>query len=604
MHTNLPKNADKKKTTIESFIRFAEGRELPAHPLELFLEVSNVCNLRCAMCPTFSALNPNRANSLKNAQRGFLDTDVLGANLESVLEHALVVHCFGYGEPTVHPSFREFIDYVAGFEVMIDFFTNGMLLTPDLCRFLVEKRIAAITVSFSGSTKEDYESVYLGGKFETVLLGLRNLAEEKCRAGSRFPIVSVNSIAFEHHINTLDTFVDLMADHGVQTIQIKNLVTYGLIPELAGHEAVPRLRGIDNVVERALERAAKRGILLSAAEFLTDDHPPLEAGSRAGEGTKELVSIRSFPERARKLLSRTIAEQPPSTEPTEKIDGTVTDFSEEELQSVFEIQPLSGQPFYCFEPFNTLYIRRNGLVKPCCFSPDESLELGDLKRSTGEDVWNGSRLSTIRKSILGHRYPMTSCGHCVKNRLAPPTHSGAGRISEYVEWFQESFGSALMPNPVHYLLELGGNTTIIERLRGNRPDLFAGTTKLKYPPEEPPPVVVKPFEGYVDVIISGVLHGWAWMPSSPLENLLVEILDDGVVIGRAIANLFRDDLVAGGKGCGRYGFEFRIPMELFNGQTHSFQARPLGSDTLLSGGPVVQQLEQKNAAPQVSEIAP
>jgi MoaA/NifB/PqqE/SkfB family radical SAM enzyme len=183
--------------TVQSFKAFTEGRGLPEWPAEIFLELSNVCDLKCAMCPTFSALNPYRLTALKATERGFLDSKGLARPLEQVLRHALNVHCFGYGEPTIHPDFRETLDYLAQFQVMIDFFTNGMHLDADLAEFLVRSRVYKITVSFSGATKEDYENVYLGGVFETVLGGLRHLSEAKQRAGRAFPIVVINSLAFQ-----------------------------------------------------------------------------------------------------------------------------------------------------------------------------------------------------------------------------------------------------------------------------------------------------------------------------------------------------------------------------------------------------------------------
>ncbi|MBK8289271.1 MAG: hypothetical protein IPK95_12115 [Cellvibrionales bacterium] len=51
---------EQKREAIESFLRFSQGEEFPRWPLEVFLEVSNICDLQCAMCPTFSALNADR----------------------------------------------------------------------------------------------------------------------------------------------------------------------------------------------------------------------------------------------------------------------------------------------------------------------------------------------------------------------------------------------------------------------------------------------------------------------------------------------------------------------------------------------------------------
>ena len=125
-----------KRLAFESFSDFAAGKQTPEWPLEIFLEVSNVCDLKCAMCPTFSGLNPRRFTNLQEMDRGLMQLGEHTLPLESVLEYAPVVHAHGYGEPTIHPEFTKFISYLAGFEVLLDFFTNGMHLTDALCEVM------------------------------------------------------------------------------------------------------------------------------------------------------------------------------------------------------------------------------------------------------------------------------------------------------------------------------------------------------------------------------------------------------------------------------------------------------------------------------------
>src|SRR5450759_385319 len=191
---------EQKREAVDSFLQFARGGMPPRFPLEIYLEVSNVCDLRCVMCPRFSAFNPARKQAIWDVDPGFLETDPATLGLSPLLDHALVVHAFGYGEPTIHPSFPSFLEHVSQYEVLIDFFTNGMHLTEDLVKQLVELSIFQITVSFSGATAGEYENVYQGGDFERVLSGLARLRDAKRAAGSAYPRVHINSLSFEHHL--------------------------------------------------------------------------------------------------------------------------------------------------------------------------------------------------------------------------------------------------------------------------------------------------------------------------------------------------------------------------------------------------------------------
>lgn len=66
------------------------------------------------------------------------------------------------------------------------------------------------------------------------------------------------------------------------------------------------------------------------------------------------------------------------------------------------------------------------------------------------------------------------------------------------------------------------------------------------------------FEGFVDSIDYMSAIGWVWRPDAPATQVKVEVLDEQEVIGSAIADEPRPDLITTGRGTGRYGFNFRF----------------------------------------------
>lgn len=60
--------------TLASLVDFASGRrDAPASPVQLFLEATNICNLKCIMCCVFSIAHPDRTNSIRGLERGAFD---------------------------------------------------------------------------------------------------------------------------------------------------------------------------------------------------------------------------------------------------------------------------------------------------------------------------------------------------------------------------------------------------------------------------------------------------------------------------------------------------------------------------------------------------
>jgi hypothetical protein len=68
--------------------------------------------------------------------------------------------------------------------------------------------------------------------------------------------------------------------------------------------------------------------------------------------------------------------------------------------------------------------------------------------------------------------------------------------------------------------------------------------------------------GYLDAASRTQVSGWAWIPGHPDEPLALEVLDNGEVIARVLANRYRADLKAASIGDGRHGFELLIPRGL------------------------------------------
>jgi len=436
-----------KLEAVQCFADYRAGKGSLGYPLEVFLEVSNLCNMRCVMCDAFSALNPYRLNAdcADGLHLQLMDFEKLRFSLGSVLQHALAVHCFGYGEPTIHPKFRQLIEFIAQYEVLVDFFTNGMRLSEELARFLVEHRVWKVTVSLSGATAEEYENVYLGGDFTRVLSGIKALADSKSRAQTTFPVIHVNSIGFEHHLARLDAFVELMADCGVNVVRVHPLLVNPHMPFLVHHSAVYRPEVHNAVLARACRIAAKHGITLDLAPFTSESaHSEEEcsrikrrrvagiAGTKAEPLASAYVPIERFPEMSKTVRCLDKSQRLPRP-------CTLVDLATESREQVAaKLGPFQEYPqFLCWEPFKTLFVSSDGKARPCCFS-DRRTSFGDLAAFSGEKVWYGTGFEVVRDEIRSGRYPRC-CQVCLQRGAAPKNHGVDALWDTYVAWFNQCF---------------------------------------------------------------------------------------------------------------------------------------------------------------------
>ncbi len=96
--------------------------------------------------------------------------------------------------------------------------------------------------------------------------------------------------------------------------------------------------------------------------------------------------------------------------------------------------------------------------------------------------------------------------------------------------------------------------------------------------------------GCVDGFRRGRFEGWAWRPAEPDTQVRIDIVLDGLIIGKGVANEFRADLRAAGVGHGRYAF--KIPLEMIGRRSGVVDVVVQGADgAALSGGAIKLNLE-------------
>lgn len=525
-----------KRAAVASWQDFAAGRGMPEWPLLTKLEISNVCNLKCAMCDTFSALNPSRLLRLGEVERGFLDVAQALEALDPLLRHTLAVRCSGLGEPTVHPRFREVVAGLSRFAVMVEFFTNGMLVDEGFAAFLVASGVHKVRFSLSGATRQDYEGVYLGGDFERVLAGIAGLARAKAAAASPYPIIGINSLAFRHHLATLEDFVTLMAAHGVEDICVQPLQEHGAIPALAGHAGV-----LGEAVGRAQVRAAGLGVVLTVV-------PSAPVPSH----TAPAVPVSDFPSLARSVVA---ARPAGAGDPLPRLDPERGDA--DYLRVALDLEPAEGSPL-CLMPFEEIYIRRNGDLKPCCHADKQGVPLGTLARQDGGTLWRGHGFSAVREAMLAGLVPNAVCRSC----HTPKTRSSVPAVVEaYNAWCRNRHGIAPLPSGLAAPSAAGavGQGRFQGDADTNRRAKQAFARPALARPDE---AVFLRVEGCFDRVSRTGAEGWAWVPLCPGQRLQCSAWLDGRPLAQGLADLYRGDLEAAGKGDGRhaYGLAFAAPL--------------------------------------------
>jgi MoaA/NifB/PqqE/SkfB family radical SAM enzyme len=190
--------------------RFRRSR-IRARPLKLVFDPTNVCQLRCPLCPTGLQIHDR-----KNGHARF---EMLERLLDQVGDYVFFMDFFNWGEPLLNTHVEDFIQLASSRKIVCAISTNLSLpLTNDRIRRLVTCGLHEIIVSVDGASNETYEVYRKGGRFELVCENMRRLVREKRQLGRTTPVITWQFLVFRFNEHEIETAKAMAAEIGVDRI--------------------------------------------------------------------------------------------------------------------------------------------------------------------------------------------------------------------------------------------------------------------------------------------------------------------------------------------------------------------------------------------------
>lgn len=164
--------------------------ETAPFPLELDIETTFRCNLRCPMC----VLSLPRDELAKWGDPNLkLGRDKAFALIEEVAAHgfcSLVLN--GTNEPLLTRWLPDLVAHARSLGVVdVGFNTNAMLLTEERSVALLDAGLTRLSISLDADTPETYAAIRVGGDFDVVIANVNRFLELRRERGTNLPVVTV-----------------------------------------------------------------------------------------------------------------------------------------------------------------------------------------------------------------------------------------------------------------------------------------------------------------------------------------------------------------------------------------------------------------------------
>ncbi|MDP3705982.1 MAG: radical SAM protein [Legionellaceae bacterium] len=186
---------DEKSTIIRPRIHSAVKKPLQdmlplKTPISAHIDISSVCNYRCSFCFQADSAGMKQAG----LKRGFMEVSMFKKIVDEFRDFPdkiKKIKIGNHGEPTLHPHVAELVAYArkSGRSEIIEMFTNGSRLEPELNKGLVDAGLQRINISLEGLSDERYfEVAGTRQKFQKIIDGVKSLYEIKTAAKSELKI--------------------------------------------------------------------------------------------------------------------------------------------------------------------------------------------------------------------------------------------------------------------------------------------------------------------------------------------------------------------------------------------------------------------------------
>ena len=179
-------------------------------------------------------------------------------------EHPIQVHIGSDGDPFASHVYRHFMDQTPERDnIKYSILTNGLMFKEFHTRVpYVINNLQEIGVSIDGATKDTYEKLRLGGKWEKVLEGLECISELKQKHNFRFIL---HFVVQKQNYHEMEDIIELGRQYGADRVWLNRITDWQTFTDFNWHDVVApdhpehgdfqdrfaRIKTTDNFVEYA-----------------------------------------------------------------------------------------------------------------------------------------------------------------------------------------------------------------------------------------------------------------------------------------------------------------------------------------------------------------
>ena len=184
----------------------------------VYVEPTNLCNLRCRTC----------VRNVWDEPWGSMSSATFSRVMDGVRRISPVPAVFfgGFGEPFAHPDILAMVAEAKGAGSTVELITNGTALDEGVSRELIRIGLDRLWVSIDGASPESYADVRLRDALPQIIDNLRRLRHLRTAKASARPSLGIAFVAMKQNITDLPEVIRLGTRLGADRFSVTNVLPH------------------------------------------------------------------------------------------------------------------------------------------------------------------------------------------------------------------------------------------------------------------------------------------------------------------------------------------------------------------------------------------
>lgn len=185
------------------------------YPSTLMIEPTNICNLKCPLCPTGAGLIKRK--------KGYLSFSDFKKVVDEIKDHIFHLRLWNWGEPLLNKEIFKFISYAKSKKIFVNLSTNSSFLDEEITKKIIYSGLDELIISLDGASDKTYNQYRKGGNFQKVLKAIESLVFEKNKLHKQTPHIKLQFILMKNNEHEIEKIKRLAKKIGVDELVFKTV---------------------------------------------------------------------------------------------------------------------------------------------------------------------------------------------------------------------------------------------------------------------------------------------------------------------------------------------------------------------------------------------